>query len=267
MLKLNLLLLFLLTAASLSAQVKIAGHRGGYYEQFPESSFSLFQFLSEQFDGDTIIIEIDLRKSKNGTLYLLHDETLERTTTGSGKINERPDSYLSSLVLKAKTGETTDQCIPTFQETLNFIRTRNVNLMLDIKEPIHKEVLNLVREQKLESRVLVLTFRNEYSKLVAENYSNVLLSVLIETDKDLETFEQLPVHPGRRIAYINTNTPAALVGKLHKSKIFVMADVGEARNNANQPLTAAEYRSKVSQQQLDILITDYPIEARRAFVK
>ncbi len=263
----TLLLPFLLIATSLCAQVKIAGHRGGYYDQYPESSFSLFQFLSEQFESDTIIIEIDLRKSKEGTLYLLHDETLERTTTGFGKINERPDSYLGQLVLKTKTGEMSDQLIPTFKEALDFIRNRNVNLMLDIKEPIHKEVLNQVKEQHLENRVMVLTFRKEYSKLVAEHNSNVLLSALIETDKDLDEFERLPVQPGKRIAYINTNTPAALVGRLHENKILVMTDVSEAQNNGNQPLTTAGYRNKVSKEGLDILITDFPIEALRAFVK
>lgn len=90
---------------------------------------------------------------------------------------------------------------------------------------------------------------------------------MIETDKDLEDYEQVSIQPGKRIAYINTNTPAALVGRLHENKIFVMADVSEARNNTNQPLTAAGYRNKVSKKGLDILITDFPIEALSAFLK
>jgi len=176
----RILIMLLLTSGSVCAQVKIAGHRGGYYHQYPESSFPLFEFIASQFAGDTITIEIDVRTSKDKTLYLMHDETLDRTTTGSGKINDKPDAFLNTLLLKDKNGEETTQRIATLEETLNFIQTRNINLMLDIKEPIHKATLEQVKKHNLENRVLVLTFQKENSRLVAENHPDVLLSALIE---------------------------------------------------------------------------------------
>lgn len=257
---------FLLTTC-LFAQVKIAGHRGGYYHQYPESSFPLFQFLADEFSGDTLIIEIDLRTSSEGTLYLMHDETLDRTTNGYGKLNDQSDGYLSKLFLKTNSGELTEQRIPTLEETLNFIRTRNINLMLDIKEPIHKAVLDRVKNHKLENRVVVLTFKEEYTQLVAENFPQVLLSALIETEADLDGFKELPVQNSKRIAYINAQTPAELITKLRKEKIIVMADVSEDKLNNGVPLISLDYKRKVQQQKLDILISDFPIEARRALEK
>lgn len=53
----------------ISSDLKIAGHRGGYYYEHPESSSPLFGSVAKKFKGDTIIVELDLRKSKNGTIY------------------------------------------------------------------------------------------------------------------------------------------------------------------------------------------------------
>lgn len=267
MLRILLISVFLSIQIYANAQVKIAGHRGGYYHQYPESSLSLFQFLADQFKGDTIIIEIDLRTSQDGTIFLLHDETLDRTTTGSGKINDQSDRNLRALTLKAKSGAKTTQSIPTFEETLNFIRSRNINLMLDIKEPIHLQVLELVKKHNLENRVLVLTFRKEYTQLVTEKYPNVLLSALIETDADLEFFKKFPQPINKRIAYINTKTSAELVNQLRAEKILVMADVSEDLRHNGKPLDAEVYKTKVRQQQLNILISDFPNEARQALKK
>jgi len=63
------------------AQVKIAGHRSGYYLEYPESSLQLMEFIEKQFGHDRFMAEADLRMSKSGTIYVMHDETVDRTTT------------------------------------------------------------------------------------------------------------------------------------------------------------------------------------------
>ncbi|MBX2895460.1 MAG: glycerophosphodiester phosphodiesterase family protein [Cyclobacteriaceae bacterium] len=262
MLRIILLGVFFSIQFITNAQVKITGHRGGYYSQYPESSVSLFQFLSEKFKPDTIIIEIDLRTSKDKTLYVLHDETLDRTTTGSGKISDKTDAELNKLRLKTINNAVADQPIPTFDAVLNFIRARNINLMLDIKEPIHQQVLELVKKHKLENRVLVLTFRKDYTRLVAENYPQVLLSTLIETEEDFSFVRNLPHQLNKRIAYVNAKTPVELLTRLRTERILIMADVSEYVRNNGKPLHANAYKTKVQQQQLDILISDFPLEAR-----
>lgn len=254
---------FLLVQLFTIAQVKIAGHRGGYYHQFPESSLSLFQFLADQFKGDTIIVEIDLRTSKDKTIYLMHDETVDRTTTGSGKLNDITDAELNDLRLGTEAAISLES-IPKLDKALNFIRPRNINLMLDIKEPIHLQVLDLVKKHALENRVVVLTFRKEHTQLIAENYPQVLLSTLIETEEDLNFFKRLPLQINKRIAYINSKTPMDLIARLRDEKILIMADVSEDLRHKGKPLEASGYKTKVLQQQLDILISDFPIEARKA---
>ena len=46
-----------------------------------------------------------------------------------------------------------------------------------------------------------------------------------------------------------------------------MADVSEALRNSGKPLDNTGYQNKVKESSLDILITDFPVEARKAFLK
>jgi len=261
-----LLLLFPALAQS-QANIKIAGHRSGFYFDHPESSLPLMEFIEQQFDRDTLIAEVDLRISKNGTIYMMHDETVDRTTTGKGKVADLTDSELNKLFLKKETGEITDQHIPTFDDLLKFVEQRKINLMLDIKTPIHAEVYALLRQHNLESRALTLTFNMELTQKVSALSNKVTLSALIVTETDWQQFEKINLPVSKKVAYINANTPTDVIEQLKKNHLKVMADVSETQNNSGKPLDKAEYRTKVKQQQLDILITDYPIEALGAFNK
>jgi len=262
-------LFILLFVAQANAQkapdnLKIAGHRGGYYFDYPESSLSLLKYLAKQFKKDTIIAEIDLRKSKDGTIYIMHDETVDRTTNGTGKLDQLEDVYLNTLSLKKENGELTRKRIPKFEEVLIFTKSKNINLMLDIKTPIYAEAFELVKKHKLENRVLTLTFNMEITKNVATLSKQILLSALIESEKDWQEYKEIGMLSGKKIAYINSKTPDSLIEELKKSQILIMADVSEVQRNSRKPLDADGYKKKITDQMLDILITDFPIEAKKA---
>ncbi len=251
----------------ISSGLKIAGHRGGYYYEHPESSFPLFGFIAKNFRKDTIIVELDLRKSKDGTIYIVHDETVDRTTNGTGKIDQLEDEYLNRLFLEKENGQLTRERIPTFEEVLVFIKKKNINLMLDIKTPTHAEAYELVKKYKMEGRMLTLTFDMELTKKVATLSKQISLSALMESESDWQQFKDVPMAAGKKIAYINAKTPAALIQDMKGSKIKIMADVSEALRNSGKPLEQIGYQNKVNDHSLDILITDFPIEARTAFLK
>lgn len=247
-----------------SKGVKLAGHRSGYYFDFPESSLPLMEFIESRFDTDTLMAEVDLRMSKSGTIYMMHDETVDRTTTGKGRVSDLTDRELNNLLLKKETGEITNLHIPTLEELLKFIKHRRINLMLDIKTPIHAEVYAKLKQHNLEHRALTLTFNMELTRKTAALSNKVMLSALIITQEDWQQFKSITLPESKKVAYINSNTPTSLIDQLKKNHIKVMADVSEAQNNSGRPLDGAGYKAKVRQQQLDILITDYPIEARLA---
>jgi glycerophosphoryl diester phosphodiesterase len=251
----------------ISGDLKIAGHRGGYYFEYPESSLRLLNYIASQFQKDTIIAEIDLRKSKDGTIYIMHDETIDRTTTGTGKIDQLTDKYLTRLFLKKENGEITKKHIPTFEEVLRFIRKKNINLMLDIKTPIHEQAYELVKKHKLENRMLTLTFNMDLTKKVATLSNQISISALMESENDWRHYKEIDMPTGKKIAYVNSKTPAALIEELKKNQVKIMADVSETLRNAGKPLDDPGYQNKVKDQALDILITDFPVEARKSLFK
>lgn len=64
----------------------LVGHRGGFYDSFPENSLALFQHTKTNACLSHLMIEVDIRQGKEGTLWIMHDETLDRTTNAKGNI-------------------------------------------------------------------------------------------------------------------------------------------------------------------------------------
>ena len=74
----------------------ISAHRGGPVPDYPENCIPTFQ---RAVDLGAKIIECDVRSSSDGFLILMHDKTLERTTSGHGMVSEKPLRDLLTLSL------------------------------------------------------------------------------------------------------------------------------------------------------------------------
>ena len=71
----------------------LAIHRGSF-ESAPENSLPAIQ---ESMDRGLFIIEIDVHKTKDGVIILMHDDTVDRMTNGSGKISELTYEQINEL--------------------------------------------------------------------------------------------------------------------------------------------------------------------------
>lgn len=258
---LTLIFVVLSCISVIGQSIQLCGHRGVMYPEQAENALSGFRWVAAQVKPDTMMVEIDLRKSKEGTIYLMHDETVDRTTNGTGKISDLSDAYLNSLYLKTSGGVQTAERIPTFKEVLAFARQNPVKLMLDVKIDIWEEVIQIVRAANLEPRCLVLTFKVDYSKRVAAASRTIGLSCLITSQDEWKAIEALQIPSQQLVAYISAKTDASLITLLKSKKIKVMTDVSEYLRHNAKPLNAEEYANKVKQQSLDILISDFPVEA------
>jgi glycerophosphoryl diester phosphodiesterase len=79
--------------AQWAGTVDIIGHRGDSGNA-PENTLPS---LNSAFAKGVLAVEADIRLSKNGTLWLMHDEKVDRTTNGKGFINKKTDSDLAKL--------------------------------------------------------------------------------------------------------------------------------------------------------------------------
>ncbi len=110
--------------------LRIVAHRGAMSER-PECTLSAY-LRAMELGAD--IVEVDVRRSRDGVLFVLHDGTLDRTTDGSGLAAERTMEELKRLDAGSWFGQEWHQeRIPTLAEVLAACRGR-VDVLLDLKE-------------------------------------------------------------------------------------------------------------------------------------
>jgi len=235
----------------------LCAHRGGMYVDYAENSLKTLEYLEKSFEGSSVMAEVDVRKSKDGTLFLLHDNTLERTTTGTGTIEESADEYLKSLKLRNGKGDVLNETIPTFAELLDFVAKRKIFLMLDVKIDDWKQIMDLVESKKAVKKCLVLTFKPENSKKAHELSPGMLVSCLVKDRNDWNEISKI-VPANVMMAYINKTTPADVIDEMRRKKIFLVTDASEATTN-NGATYSAEFYKNIG---VNVLVTDLPKEVR-----
>jgi len=98
--------------------VMVVAHRGCHTEE-PENSIAAFRrCIAVGVD----VIETDVQHTKDGVLVLMHDQTVDRTTNGTGRVDSLTLAELKTLRLKLGKGgpdaPLTGETIPTFEEAL-----------------------------------------------------------------------------------------------------------------------------------------------------
>ena len=99
---------------SQNKEIVVIAHRGDW-RHAPENSL---QAIKNCIKMGVDMVEIDVRETKDGELVLMHDETIDRTTTGKGLVAEWPLDSLKTLRLVDGLNVPTDHQIPTLEEAL-----------------------------------------------------------------------------------------------------------------------------------------------------
>ena len=81
--------------------ILVSGHRGGYEVGYAENSIEGLENVLTQMPA---FFEIDPRLTKDSVIVLMHDATLDRTTTGKGRVKDYTWEELQSLRLKDHSG-------------------------------------------------------------------------------------------------------------------------------------------------------------------
>lgn len=118
----------------------IAAHRG-QWRKAPENSVAAVVHAVE--DGAEIV-EIDVQRTLDGELVLMHDATVDRTTDGTGRVDEMTLAEIQGLRLREGQGNgpapVTGHAVPTLADVLDAVRGMDVILNLD-KGWQHREQL------------------------------------------------------------------------------------------------------------------------------
>ena len=111
--------------------LRVAAHRGGA-AVWPENSLLAFR---RAIGLGVPLLELDVHQARDGGIIVIHDRTLERTTTGTGPVADRTTDELTTLRLKDVTGAVTAERLPTLDEVLAVAALSGVSLLLEVKGP------------------------------------------------------------------------------------------------------------------------------------
>ncbi|MEK6665213.1 MAG: glycerophosphodiester phosphodiesterase family protein [candidate division NC10 bacterium] len=152
-------------AAAHAAGSLLAAHRGGA-QLWPENS--LLAFRSAIALG-VDFLEFDVHLSRDGQVVVIHDPTLERTTTGTGAVSDRTLAELRTLRLKGRDGKVTEELVPTLDDVAQLAAPTPLRLLLEIKVDarggrypgIEEKALAILDRHGMASRTIVMAFEEE----------------------------------------------------------------------------------------------------------
>jgi len=136
----------------------IIAHRG-FSGHYPENTLRAFkEALKLQADA----IELDVRRTQDGTLVVIHDETVDRTTDGSGYVSKLTWDEIKGLDAGIKKDkEFAGERIPTLDEALELVNGQTM-LIVEIKEPdTVAQVIDTIKRHNAQDWVNLVSFHAE----------------------------------------------------------------------------------------------------------
>lgn len=240
----------------------ISAHRGGRnIEFYPENSIEVFQYTISQTPA---MIEFDVNMSKDSVLLIMHDNSLDRTTTGTGKVRNRNWIYIKDLFLEDDFGNMTISKVPTFDKVLRWAKKKAL-LSVDVKRGVpFQKVVAQIEKRKMVDYCVVITYNLKDAQTVHALNPNLMISMSIRNQLELDKAIDGGIPAKNIVAFTGTrDLKPNLYDKLHELGIPVI--VGTMGNLDKKAKANGDklYR-EVIEAGGDIIATDRPIEAAKA---
>lgn len=239
----------------------VSAHRGGDTDGYPENAIETFAHWANKFP---LIIECDIRMSKDSVLVLMHDETLDRTSNGTGKVSDYTLSELKELILKDPNGEATKFKIPTLEEALYWGKGK-VLFTLDVKQNVPYTLLSkVIQLTNAQASVVVITYNANQASALHRVNPDLMISASVKSQKDIIKLAELGIPDNKLVAFVGTAQPKKeLVEALHAHGIkTILGTMGNLDKQAQSKgyQVYAEYIENGA----DILSTDRAADAQKA---
>jgi glycerophosphoryl diester phosphodiesterase len=246
-------------AADPAPATRFVGHRG-LVRHAPEETLSNFAACIEL----RVDFELDVRKTRDGQLVCLHDPTVDRTTDGKGAVADLSLREVQALDAGKKFDPAfVNGRIPTLADVFNLVKTRRsaVRVAIDLKtddEGIEADVVKLAQKAGVLPQLIFIgrTIDNaDVRKRLRDASPDAAPAVLAATPDKLD---EVIADPDSAWAYLRFVPDAEQVKKVHAAgkRVFVAGALVMGHEPANW--------AKAREAGVDLVLTDYPLEARAA---
>jgi len=252
-----------------AGQTLISAHRGGPTPGLPENAIPTMEAL---LMAAPAIMEVDVGQSTDGVLFLLHDDRLDRTTTGTGEAAKQDWAALSSLKLKDNWGWTTPYAIPRLSEALAWAKGRTV-MQIDFKRSADvAKVVAEIRAAGMERSVILIAYTVEQAASLHRAAPEMLLSVSVDSIGDVAALKTVGIPEDRIVAFTGTRLPRPeLFQELDGQNIEVIfGTLGRPPRAIDAVIDRYgmdERYAQLGKEGVDILATDRPREAAQALAE
>ncbi|NLB25456.1 MAG: glycerophosphodiester phosphodiesterase family protein [Bacteroidales bacterium] len=239
--------------------ILVSGHRGGIERNYPENSIEVMEDVLSYMPA---FFEIDPRLTKDSVIVLMHDATLDRTTSGKGKLSDYTYAELASIRLKDINGNITPYKIPTLEEVIVWSKGKTI-INLDKKDVPFRMLVELIKKHKAENHVMLTVHTGAQARYYYDRLPEIMLSAF---SRDLKEYEDMVISgvPWQNmIAYVGpaiNEKNKEIVSLLHSHGVKCMVSFAPTHDK----LKDAQERKKEYEKELltkpDIIESDLPVE-------
>jgi glycerophosphoryl diester phosphodiesterase len=257
----------------------ISAHRAGAGPGVPENALA---GIARSTDAGVGVLEVDVTLSADGVAVLMHDRTLDRTTTGRGPVGGLRLAELQTLRLRDPSGALTADAIPTLIQALEAASGRAV-LMLDIKTGVSDEdpawadryravvqaAARAVSQTGQRQQVAFIAYTPQESAMIHAIAPWALQSVSTGRSQPVSAYAASGLRPGAMLAFTGTRAPdTGLFAELAGQSVEVIfGTLGRPGTRLDDTYAAdgdlREYAALVTSG-VQVIATDAPLAAQAA---
>lgn len=241
----------------------VSVHRGGKdIVNYPENCLETLQFVNDSINA---VYEIDVAQTKDSVLVLMHDNSIDRTTTGSGLIKNKTYKELQDYYLIDDFNNQTNFKIPKFDAVLDWAIKNDVILTIDIKRSVDvKDVIEAVKEANAEDISIIITYDLEQSLKVYELAPELMQSVSARNQREFDGLLASGIPTKNMLAFTGTRLSSdTLYHNIHAKGIRTI--LGTLGNLDNQAAARGDHLYNTWKEKgIDVFATDRPFEVANA---
>ncbi len=246
----------------------LSAHRGGPYPGYPENAV---ETMAAILSAVPALMEIDIATSSDGVLYLMHDETLDRTTTGIGAADAPTWAEIAKLRLEDEDGRQTAFAPPRFSEALRWAKGRTI-LQVDFKPSTrYEDVINEINRQDAEDSVILIAYTLASATKLHRLAPDMMISLGINSQSELNGAVAAGIPVDRLMGFTGIEAPRPrLFSTLNARDVEVIFGTLGARASIDNDIARsgdeARY-AEIAAAGVDIIATDRPKQAHAALAE
>lgn len=203
---------------------KLSAHRGAHLTAPENSIASIIAAKSLGYK----FIEIDIRQTKDKKYILMHDEEIDRTTSGNGTIAQKTYAQISKYHLVTNQNKLTTEKIPTLDEALTTAKKMNLGVNIDgskgdwTNEKYVSGIVSRVKAKNMYAKTLFIIPNKKARTKFHKKYPNATISFVGNPKKTLTSdLKELKKYKYKIYTSHITKIDAASAKKIRKSGIRI----------------------------------------------